>query len=513
MRTAVLLACFAIVPVRADDALSRLRTAPAADVDEVVKAILDTAPDRAEIAARLAKPFAVPPLEPGWHEHEVIDAKGVKRPFEFYVPKSIADKTEPVPLLVHMHGGVGRADYFPNPGRRSTGGRWITSAESEGFVVAFPYGRSDCMWWSEAGIANVRAVIREVKRCAPIDDDAILGTGFSDGGSGAYYLAMAAPDPFAGFLPLNGHFAVASGASGHDLYLQNLVRTPLFIAQTQDDPLYPAASLLPHVRAAMSVGALIHLVSYPRGGHSPAYFAEQRGPMARFITDTSRDPLPRRVRWRCATPALGRVDWVEITSIGKSENDPAATEDLNVMSTPGRVRIGFNVDRAFAGPGVRIAQISKGTLAEKLGLTGGDVLVAMDGKDLKDLGTLRALLNGKRYGDAVRLRVRTGEEERDVDGRFPAFVPRPVYRRAGPTAEFDLQSEGNRIVVRCRNVRQFRLWLSPVLFGDGEIALAVNGKRTRPAVKAIPLEGILRRYASDADAGRVFTRVVVVDVP
>jgi poly(3-hydroxybutyrate) depolymerase len=513
MRNVLLLLLLAVVPVRADDLLLRLRTAAPDEVDAVVRAVLEAKPDRAEIAARLAKALPVSVSETGWRNGEAVDARGVARPFEFYVPKSITGKSDPVPLLVHMHGGVARADWFPNPGQRSSGGMWIESAEEEGFVVAFPSGRNDCMWWSEAGAANVRAVVREVKRHAPIHDDAIIGTGFSDGGSGSYYLAMAEPGPFAAFLPLNGHFAVAASASGENLYLDNLARTPLFVAATQDDSLYPAASLLPHVRAAMEAGASLHLVSYPRGGHRPVYFTEQRAAMTRFVVDTRRDPLPRSIRWRCADPRLGKVDWLEITSIGESESDPEATEDVNVLSTPGRVRIGISLDSAYEGEGVRVDRVTEGSVAENLGLKQGDVLVAMDKQSIRGFGGLRALLDAKSPGDPVAFTLRSGEESRDVEGRFPEFVARPVYRRAGLTARIELESESNRIVVRCRNVREFRLRLSPLLYGDGEIALSVNGKRVAPTIETIPLEGILRDYAREADAGRVFTRVATVVVP
>jgi len=513
MRNALIGLLLAVVPVRADDLLPGLRTAPSGEVDAVVRAILETRPETAEIVARLSKALPVTVRTTGWSNAEATDEHGVTRPFEYYVPKSIAGKSEPVPLLVHMHGGVARPDWFPNPGQRSTGGMWIESAEAEGFVVAFPSGRNDCMWWSEAGVANVRAVIREVKRHAPIDDDAIVGTGFSDGGSGSYYLAMAEPEPFAAFLPLNGHFEVASGASRENLYLDNLARTPLFIAATQDDPLYPAASLLPHVRAAMEAGASLHVVSYPRGGHRPVYFTEQRAAMTRFIVDTPRNPLPRAIHWRCAKPRLGRVDWLEVTAIGASDADPAAEEDVNVMSTPGRVRIGISLDAAYEGEGVRVDRVTEDSLAAEIGLQSGDVLVAMDKKPIKGFPGLRALLDAKGHGDAFAFTVRSGETTREVEGRFPAFVARPAYARAGLTARIDLESEGNRIDVRCRNVREFRLRLAPALFGDGEIALTVNGKAVAPRIEILPLEAILRGYARDADSGRVFTRVATVVLP
>lgn len=478
-----------------------------------MRAVLETQPDRAETVARLAKALPVEIAQTGWRSAKATDAKGVARPFEFYVPKSIAEKSGTVPLLVHLHGGVARDDFPANPGQGSSGAMWIESAEAEGFVVACPSARKDCMWWSEAGAGNVLAVIREVKRHAPIDDDAVIGTGFSDGGSGSYYLAMAEPTPFGAFLPLNGHFAVAAGVSGENLYLDNLARTPLFIAQTQDDPLYPAASLLPHVRAAMEAGASVHLVSYPRGGHRPVYFPEQREAMTRFVVGTKRNPLPRAIHWRCATPRLGRADWLEITSIGESGSDPAAEEDVNVMSTPGRVRIGIRLDAAYEGEGVRVEDVTEQSLAERIGLRSGDVLRAMDGKPIRGFGGLRSLLEAKRPGDAVTFRVQTDGKSRDVEARFPEFVSRPVYRREGTTARIDLESEGNRIAVRCRNVREFRLRLAPALFGDGEITLEVNGKKVTPKVEILPLEAILRQYARDADAGRVFTRIATVTVP
>jgi len=508
MRIALWLCLLAIVPVRADDLLVRLRTAPAGEAGEAVQAVLDAGREPSEIVAALAKPVEVPAAEPGWHEAEAKDENGVARPFEFYVPKSIGAK--PAPLLVHLHGGVSRPEWFPNPGRRSTGRMWVESAEEHGFILAFPYGRRDCTWWSAAGAANVRAVIREMKRRAPVDDDAILGTGFSDGASGCYYLALAEPDPFAAFLPLNGHFAVAARASDENLYLQNL-QTPLFIAQTQDDPLYPAASLLPHVAAAMNAGAPVHLVSYPAGGHRPAYFEEQAAAMARFVAGQKRIALPRSIRWRCATPRLGRVAWLEITRIGESDSDPEPAGDVNVMSTPGRVRVGISLDMEHEGEGVRIDRVTENSLAAKCGMKPGDVLVALDGEPVRGFAGLRALLGKKSHGDAVSFALRRADGDVAVEGRFPPFEPSPVYRREGATAEIDLQSEGNRVVVRCRNVRSFRLWLSPRLF-RGDLALAVNGRRVTPDVKEIPLDAVLRRYAREADRGRVFTRVATVAV-
>jgi len=519
MRLTIACLLFVFGPVCAEDALdaalAKLRTVSPADTDAAVRAVLDSKPDRAAVLARLARPFAVPAKEAGWRLLQATDENGVERPFELYVPKSLVGKVEPVPLLVTMHGGVSRPEFIDTPGQSSTAALWVDSADAEGFVIACPAGRADCVWWSDAGAAHVRAVIRETKRHAPIDDDSVFGTGFSDGGSGCYYLAMAEPQHFAGFLPMNGHPAVASSASKKALYIENLRALPNFVAMTQDDQLYPAVTVLPHLEVAMQAGALMHIVSYPRGGHRPVYFDEQRAAFVRFVTDTPREPHPRAFSWKCASPAQGRIDWAEILAIGVSDVDPAALPDRNVMSTPGRLRIGIGVDRNFEGTGVRITQISRGTVAEQLKLAEGDLIVSMDGKAIGGLADLRRALDGKQYGDEVALTLQRGDEQINAKGRFPAFKSSPIYRRDKdqPTAEFSLQSEGNRVVVRCRNVRKFRLRLSTALFGDGELALAVNGSRVEAKISELPLERILRNYAREADGGRVHGREVVVELP
>jgi hypothetical protein len=262
----------------------------------------------------------------------------------------------------------------------------------------------------------------------------------------------------------------------------------------------------------MGAGAALHLFSYPRGGHQPIYFKELRPILERFVSDTPRDANPRALQWKCATPELGRTAWLAIEEIGASDSDPAATEDLNVMSTPGRVRIGVGVDRAFEGEGVRITSISKGSLASKLDLKVDDVIVEMDGKQVNGLADLSAILRAKSLGDDAALKLRRGDESVEKQGRFPPFVARPIYSRDKPTARIALTSEGNRVMVRSRNVRRFRLSLPHDLFGDAEIVLAVNGKRIQPETREIPLEEILKRYARQADSGRVYGREATVKV-
>ena len=57
-----------------------------------------------------------------------------------------------------------------------------------------------------------------------------------------------------------------------------------------------------------------------------------------------------------------------------------------------KVSLGVVPDFAFAGPGVRLEGVVPGSPAEAAGLRAGDILLAVDGKELPGLKALSALL-------------------------------------------------------------------------------------------------------------------------
>jgi len=513
MRTTSLLLLLAPLLYAQDplgDALLTLRRAAPGEREAAVAAVLALQPDRAAVVKRLGEPFPFPAMEAGWHLLEAEDSAGVRRPYQLYVPKSVAGKSDPVPLLVHMHGGVSRPEYSKEEGAVGAGTLWIDSAERVGFVVAFPLGRTDCTWWTAAGARHVRAVIREVKRLVPVDDDQVFATGFSDGGSGCYYLAMAAPDPFAGFLAMNGHPAVAATASGEQLYLRNLARTPLYATMTADDALYPAAGVLDHLVPALRAGASVRIASWEEGNHRPVYFDALRATFEEWMAEHPRDPRPHQVDWWCAGPCS--VAWVAVEEVGAAAGDPAPVDDLNVMSTPGRVRLGVTVDRAYEGEGVKIAEVSAGSTAEGMGLREGDVIVRLDDAPVAGLPELAAALGRKDYGDDVRVTVRRADGETTAAGRFAPFTAEAIYSREKPTSRLGVRVADDGIEVTSRNVRRLALYLGPGLPDPG-VKVRVNGREAAPEAEEVGLPALLARYAAEADGGRVYTKVLHLSLP
>ncbi|GIG28619.1 S1C family serine protease [Cellulomonas marina] len=84
--------------------------------------------------------------------------------------------------------------------------------------------------------------------------------------------------------------------------------------------------------------------------------------------------------------------------------------------------IGALLDRTWTGEGVRIADepdegtapVTPGGAADTAGIRAGDVILAVDGRPVTEPDELVVDLRSRTPGEAVTLRVRTGEDERDV---------------------------------------------------------------------------------------------------
>jgi hypothetical protein len=90
----------------------------------------------------------------------------------------------------------------------------------------------------------------------------------SDGGTGAYYIAMRDTTPYASFLPLNGYVLVLRSpelATG-DLFLNNLRNKPLFIVNGGRDPLYPIDVVEPSIVHMDRGGVAIVYRPQPQAG-------------------------------------------------------------------------------------------------------------------------------------------------------------------------------------------------------------------------------------------------------
>src|SRR5919201_1812099 len=70
--------------------------------------------------------------------------------------------------------------------------------------------------------------------------------------------------------------------------------------------------------------------------------------------------------------------------------------------------------------GARVAQVRRGTPAERAGLRAGDVIVAVDGERIRSTDALRSAIDAKRPGETVTLTIRRNGKERTVKATLAA---------------------------------------------------------------------------------------------
>ena len=190
---------------------------------------------------------------------------------------------------------------------------------------------------------NLRAILDSVKRTYNVDENRVVLSGVSDGGTGAYYTAMRDTTPFASFLPLNGFIMVLRNETAEadgDLFPNNLLNKPLFIVNGGRDPMYPTSVVDPYIEHLKKGG--VDLVYRPQAerGARHVVVARDRGLVRAFVADHPRVPLPDALSWESGPPNIpSRAHWLVIDRLGAERPDEPALPDVNRMSTRSRPRL------------------------------------------------------------------------------------------------------------------------------------------------------------------------------
>jgi predicted esterase len=249
------------------------------------------------------------------------------------------DPSRSWPVRVQLHGGVNRPAPSVSSGPEveeesgSGGGRAPNLARRRGpnripganHIYVYPSGWVDAQWWQAMQVDNILRVIDRLKRTYNVDESLVHLTGISDGGTGAYYMALRESTPWSAFLPLNGSIKVLGNpgirADG-ELYPGNLVNKPLFIVNGGRDPLYPVAHIQTHVDLFKSLGVPLVFKPQPNAGHDTSWWAWERGPFEQFVREHARAAHSERLSWETErTDRYNRLHWLVIDRLGPGETD------------------------------------------------------------------------------------------------------------------------------------------------------------------------------------------------
>jgi predicted esterase len=277
----------------------------------------DSSPSFDQEWARLKRGPAYPSARTGEITYR-IPVRGVVFETRIEIPESY-DPARKWPVRVQLHGGVAR----PLDGPRQRRPNGLVGSTPQ--IYVYPRGWNEAMWWQDSQVENILGVLDKLKHDYNVDESRVYITGFSDGGTGAFYFGMREPTPFCVIAPLHGNLAVlanrSTGVEGQ-MYLANLSNRPMFATNGERDPLYPARAMAPLVEMVRQAGVELRYLRLPEAGHEMSWWPVERGGFEKFIAEHPRVAHPAKVSWETErTDRYNRVDWLVIKDLGTTPSD------------------------------------------------------------------------------------------------------------------------------------------------------------------------------------------------
>jgi pimeloyl-ACP methyl ester carboxylesterase len=337
------------------------------------------------LSARLARegPEAVGPRRfaeepPGTTLRPMTTAGFEGWPYVIHVPEDYRGD-EPLPLLISLSGGPGRA-LLGVPGAREELGRL-------GWLVVFPQAMD--LWWSPRSTTIVSTLLDEILRRFNVDTNRVYLSGSSNGGTGTFLYATLWPHRLAAAVSLMGAGMLVEGDPPLPPNLNGL---PLLLAHGDKDPIIPlraSQETLKAVRHA-AMRAQVEIKVLPGHGHD-LFLGGDDDLVARFLEGRVRDPFPRRVTLATRDLAFPRRFWVELLAKdgGVAEIEAEVSDDNHIrlqtknvrrlrlllrrelLHDGGSIRVTLNGKEAFSGDFVedtdRLARTGQATADPFLG--------------------------------------------------------------------------------------------------------------------------------------------------
>ena len=424
------------------------------------------------------------------------------------VPQSY-DPAHRYQVRIQLHGGVGRIES--NGPLRGASAARLTGAEQ---IYVLPHAWRDAPWWSRRQLENLRAILDAVKRTYNVDENRVVVAGVSDGGTGAYYIAMRDTTPYASFLPLNGYIRVLeneTAQSDGDLYPNNLVNKPLFVVNGGRDPMYPTTLVDPVVAQLKGGGVDVDYRPQASAGHDTSWWPALSEAFEHFVAAHPRRPLPDAISWQSGPADLpSRAHWLVIERLADGRDGDPSFADVNALPAAAAPDFGIRAS------GTRINRVLRGSNAEQLGLRPGDTVAAINNQRVADGADVAEALRSFPPGRPLLLSVVRGGEAVRLTGRYaPGVVPGSgvMFSRSHASGRVDLTRSGNRVDVKCSGVAAFTLLLSSDQFDlRRSVTVVVNGQTVVDRVIKTDLRTLLTWAARDNDRTMLFAAEVKVAV-
>ncbi len=122
-----------------------------------------------------------------------------------YLPAGYNDSQEKWPLLLYLHGGMGRGNDFKKLYWYPLPKMILEKKHDLPFIVVIPQCPEGKMW-SNMELIEVAELLKNTTESYRVDSSRIYAAGYSMGGNGVLALAYYVPDIFAAIAPMSGYY-------------------------------------------------------------------------------------------------------------------------------------------------------------------------------------------------------------------------------------------------------------------------------------------------------------------
>ena len=145
---------------------------------------------------------------------------------------------------------------------------------------------------------------------------------------------------------------------------------------------------------------------------------ERRHPCLHVAASATSTDDADKINYKGETEIVNYIVNIINTTDGKGQLSFAKTRDQDARPISLPVTLGVIPDYAYNGPGLRIDGVSKGKVAEKIGLKAGDVLLQLGEHKFVDIQTYMQALQHFKKGDKTTLRILRDGKEMNFDVEF-----------------------------------------------------------------------------------------------
>jgi membrane-associated protease RseP (regulator of RpoE activity) len=212
-----------------------------------------------------------------------------------------------------------------------------------------------------------------------------------------------------------------------------------------------------------------------------------------------REPHPARLTWQTdSATSRNRAHWLVIDRLAPARPGEDLPDLNNFIA-------GEEPNFGVRSNGMRVTTVLTGSNAQTFGLQPGDLVAAINGRQLPEALELTDFLGIYQAGEALHFEVERGPTRQTVDlkGTYqPTLVPKvtPLFPSPRAAGRVDLVRDGNTVRATTRGVAAFTLLLSPDVFDfTRPITVVADGRTVFEGRVQKSVETLLTWAAKDND--------------